>query len=964
MICLLAFLVLSNFLCAQTATISGVITDETGAIIPGASVAISGAVNRQTVAGDDGNYIFRGLPRGNYSVTASAPQLMLPQPMKIRLAAGGLVVNLQLKVQSTEQKVSVEDNARDNVSTAAGDNASAVVIRGKDLDALADNPDDLAADLQALAGPSAGPNGGEIFIDGFSGGQLPSKDSIREIRINQNPFSPEYDKMGLGRIEIFTKPGTDKLKGTFYYNFAHDALNSRNPYAAQKAPFLLKEYGGSVSGPLGKKASYFLDVRRDSIDNGAIINGSILDPDTLRIISPYTDTFLIPQRRITVTPRVDWQATEKHTLVARYSYFRADVAESGVGSFNLPSRAVHSQSDSHTIQLTDTAVVGTAAINETRFQYWRLNDANMARMTGPAIQVLGAFNDGGAPIGAASDTNSFLEMQNNTTITRGSHAMRFGVRLRGQFLSDTSPTNFNGTFTFGGGLAPADPLSPAGANQPMVTITSLERLQRTLQLQRLGMPAEQIRALGGGATQFTLSAGTPSISASQWDAGVFFGDEWRVRPNLNVSYGIRYENQTNISSSLNLAPRIGFAWAPGQTSAKTRPKSVIRAGFGIFYDRFTLANTVAVLRYNGVVQRQYVVDNPNFYPQIPTLAMLEGQGTSQTVQKISNTLRSPYLMQSAIAFERQLPWRTSVAVTYANAHGLHLLRSRNVNSPLTGVYPVGGSGPLFLTESSGLYNQSQIITNVNSKVNSKVSLFGSYVWNRARSNTDGVGTFPANPYSDFGEYGRASTDIHNRGTLAGTITTLWDIRLNPLLTMESGPPFDITVGRDLFGTTLFNGRPGIATDASRPGLVRTVYGLLDPNPTANEVILGRNYGRGPGAILFNCRVSKTFSFGLGEGHEAPTNIPGGGERRGDTSGVFTGAGQSGPAATRRRYNVIISMSIRNILNHNNPGPIIGNITSPLFGQANQPAGASALGGTNFSESANNRRLELQTRFTF
>src|SRR5581483_2045200 len=117
------------------------------------------------------------------------------------------------------------------VSTEASSNASAVVLRGDDLQALSDDPEDLATDLQALAGPSAGPNGGSIFIDGFSGGELPSKEAIREVRVNQNPFSPEYDKLGFGRIDVFIKPGADHLRGTLDYNFADDVWNSRNPYS-------------------------------------------------------------------------------------------------------------------------------------------------------------------------------------------------------------------------------------------------------------------------------------------------------------------------------------------------------------------------------------------------------------------------------------------------------------------------------------------------------------------------------------------------------------------------------------------------------------------------------------------------------------------------------------------------------------------------------------------------------------
>jgi hypothetical protein len=270
-------------------------------------------------------------------------------------------------------------------------------------------------------------------------------------------------------------------------------------------------------------------------------------------------------------------------------------------------------------------------------------------------------------------------------------------------------------------------------------------------------------------------------------------------------------------------------------------------------------------------------------------------------------------------------------------------------------------------ESSGLYNQHQLITNVNARVNPNISLSGSYVLNRAQSNTDGLGTFPANQYDFAGEYGPAATDVHHRGSVTGSINTRWNVRFSPFVIMESGPPFDITVGRDLYGTTLFNGRPGIATDPSKPGLIQTKYGLLDPNPSPGQKTLSRNFGRGPGSITVNLRVAKTFEFGAGRDAAAPPRPPvgpgGGGEDRRGNPGVFgTGGGPQGPSSsTNHRYNLIVSMSTRNLLNHTNPGPIIGNITSPLFGQANQPAGGSGFG---FSEAANNRRIELQMRFTF
>jgi hypothetical protein len=977
----------SSSVFAQTASLRGQITDQKGAVIPAATVTLSGpsGLVKTTATDSSGSYSFADLPPGDYVVQASAPDLTLPQPAKITLKSGVQTLNLELKVVLRLEAMTVEETAKLSVSTDSSNNANALVLRGDDLKALGDSSEDLQADLQALAGPSAGPGGGAIFIDGFSGGQLPSKDSIREIRINQNPFSPEYDRLGFGRIEIFTRPGTDKLRGSVFYNFAHHFWNSRNPYAQRKAPFLLHEYGGNLSGPIKKRASYFLDVRRDEVDNGSIVNVVTLDPQTLAI-TPFTDTPRTPQRRIGVTPRVDYQLTEKTTLVVRYNFTHSDVRDAGIGSFNLASRGIHTKSTNQTLQITETTVVGATAINETRFQYLHNSGETIANSLTPALQVLASFNGGGAQVGHSFDTRNSYELQNYTSIVRRAHFWKFGVRLRGEGVDTTSPQNFGGTFTFGGGTAPVlnadnQPVLDSSGQPLPAPITSIERYRRTLLFQRLGFSPSQIRSLGGGATQFSINAGNPSLSASQWDVGVFVGDDWRVRPNFTLSYGLRYETQTNIGDRRNFAPRIGMAWAPGASARNSRPKMVVRAGFGIFYDRFSLSNTLASLRYNGIVQQQYVVTNPDFFPQIPPVSSLAGLQTTQTIQKISPALRAPYIMQSAVSLERQVPLNTTVAITYANSHGLHLLRSQDINAPLpgtyntlvpgSGVFPLGKPGPVFQMESSGLYNQHQMITNVNARINPNLSLSGSYVLNYARSDTDGVGTFPAKPYDFTGEYGPAATDVRHRVSLNGTINTRWNVRFNPFLVVESGPPFNLTVGRDLYGTTLFNARPGIPSDLNKPGLIQTQYGLLDPNPTPDQRTLPRNFGRGPGSITVNLRLTKTVEFGgerVGAG-AAPARGPGGpggsggGDRRG-SEGVFNTGASQGPSApsASRRYNLSIAMSVRNLLNHTNPGPIVGNITSPLFGQANQPSGGGGFGG--FSEAANNRRLELQMRLTF
>lgn len=971
---------LSQTAAGPTATLRGQVTDQSGAIVPGAKLTLSSAAGpaKNATAAKDGAYSFGDLAPGDYTLQATAPNLALPEPVTVKVKSGVQTLNLQLIVTAVKQEVSVEESAAPAVSTEATNNASAVVLRGTDLDALSDDPDDLLADLQALAGPSAGPNGGSIFIDGFSGGLLPPKDAIREIRINQNPFSPEYDKLGFGRIEIFTKPGSDKFRGSIGYNFANQFWNSRNPYAAQKAPFLLNEFSGNLSGPINQRASFYFNVQEELTDNGSVINTVTLDPQTL-VAASFTDSFAAKLRRTILTPRVDYQLNAKNTLVFRYSFSRDDIQNLGVGGFNLVSRGYHSDNPNQTVQITETAVLGSNAIDETRFQYFRSPTDLTANTAAAGIQVLNAFNGGGNSIGHTTDIQNSYEFQNNLSLLRGPHAWKFGVRLRETNDTNVSPQNFGGTFTFGGGLAPQldannNPVLVSG--QPvLVTIDSIEQYRRTLLFQGLNLPAAQIRALGGGATQFSVNAGNPLISGSQFDMGVFAGDDWRVHPNLTLNLGFRYETQTNIHDWRDFAPRIGMAWAPGANAGTSRPKSVIRAGFGMFYDRFALANTLTGQRYNGVVQQQYAIANPDFFPAAPPVSSLGGALPPSTIQEISSNLRAPYIMQSALALERQMPFNTTVAVTYANSHGLHMLRSDDINAPLPGtlnpqnpgsaVFPLARQGPVFLMESAGLYNQNQLIVNVNSKINRDISLTGSYVYNRAMSNTDGLGTFPADPYNLSGEYGPAATDIRHRVSLSGTVTTKWGIRWNPFLNANSGPPFDITAGRDVFGDTLFNARPGIVTDPTKAGVLATPYGLLDPNPTAGEKLLSRNFGRGPGQITFNMRVGRTFAFG-GSREAAAAPPPGGGGggggNRGAPSSPFSvGGGQTSMVApVNRRYSLTISMNIRNLTNHTNPGPIIGDITSPLFGRANQPAGV----GSGFSESANNRRLELQTSFTF
>src|SRR3984893_14574576 len=449
---------LAAVLLAQSGEVSlrGQVTDQSGAIIPHIPVTLTGPgglTREASTEESDGRYVFRDLPPGTYSLRVSVPGFApIEKPGVVIVRGQPQVVDLRLAVVMEQQELTVKEDEAPSVSVSSANNASAVTLQGDELQSLSDDPTDLEADLQALAGPSAGPSGGAIYVNGFSGGTLPAKESIREIRINQNPFSPEYDKLGYGRIEILTKPGSEKYHGTVNYGFAKDFWNSRNPFSAQKAPFMLNEFEGNAGGPLGKRASFAFEWQRNMVDNGSITNVVTLDPQTL-VAAPFTSILTSPQRFTRLNPRVDYQVNENNTLTVAYDFTHSDIRDAGIGAFDLISRGYRVRYTDQTVQLTETVVLGKI-VNETRLQYYRTAMQMSANSPDPEIQVLGSFFGGGSQNGQSTDTQNSFELQNYTSMVLSSHTWRFGFRLRGQFENSVARQNFNGDFIFGGGLAP------------------------------------------------------------------------------------------------------------------------------------------------------------------------------------------------------------------------------------------------------------------------------------------------------------------------------------------------------------------------------------------------------------------------------------------------------------------------------------------------------------------------------
>ena len=952
-------LIASATLHAQSATgaIHGTVTDPSGAAVVGADVQLIAAdgtsLNAKT--GKDGSYQFKNVAPGTYSLKAQFKGFQLYEVDGITVtAAQSQKMDVALAIQVEQQNVQVtEQGSSAGALDVSGDsNASQMVLKGHDLDALPDDPDDLATDLQALAGPSVGPNGGQIYIDGFTGGQIPPKSSIREIRINQNPFSAEYDKLGYGRIEIFTKPGTDQWHGQVSVTGNTAGFNSKNPFAETEPSYNSELYSGNVGGPLSKKISFFLSVDRRDIGDVAVVNAFVLNSDFQQV--PYNTTVPVPRTRTVITPRFDFQITPNNTLTVRYQYWHDTDQNAGVGQFNLPSQGYSSVENENSIQLSDTQLFGSKIVNETRFSYRRDRSKLTPLSTDTTINVIGAFVSGGNSSQFVSDNQDNFEFQNYTSILKGKHFIKFGIRVRDGREANYADSNFNGTYTF----------------------DSLTAYQITEQGIANGWSAEQIRAAGGGASQFFVVVGNPAIAVNQVDVGLYIQDEWKWKPNFTISAGLRYEIQNEIPDKNAFAPRVAFAWGIGGAA----PKTVLRAGWGIFYDRFDKMYVLTADRQNGINQTQYIVNQPDFFPAIPPPSQIGQNAVFPTVYQISPDLEASYTEQVAISLERQVSKNANMAVSYLNSRGVHQFWSRNINAPFpntynpndpnSGVRPFGDVGNIYQYESQGDFRQNQLIINGNWRRGARLTLFSYYVLNYVNANTSGASSFLFDQYDPALSYGPASYDLRSRFLLGGTIALPKGFRVSPFFLATSSQPFNITTGQDYNGDSIFNDRPTFAPPGSTgSNIIVTKYGTFDTTPQPGQTYVPPYYGYGPGKYTFNLRIAKSFNFGPetastrnldgGGGGPGGGHVPGGGGRHG--GGFGGGSPLSLGSGTSRRYTLTLTAIGRNITNHVNLAPLVGNLSSPLFGEANALAGGPYSSG---SASASNRRIDFQAVFSF
>ncbi len=535
-----------------------------------------------------------------------------------------------------------------------------------------------------------------------------------------------------------------------------------------------------------------------------------------------------------------------------------------------------------------------------------------------------------------------------------------------------------------------------------------------------GMTPTQIRAAGGGAATFSIFAGNPLATVSQFDIEPYVQDDWRYKPNLTISYGLRYEIQNNAGSKLDFAPRVAIAWSPGAADAAHPPKTVFRFGGGVFYNRFSESNTLITHHNNGTNITQFVFTestNPAIPTDATTVAVLnqyrcaDGSvtpdcigviptypttgGVTQTIYRVEPNLKIPTVYVLGGQVERQLPHNFTVSVGAYAVRVQHVIRFRDTNAPLPPNYttrPDPTRGEIYQYEASGKMHQAQMFVGFNSRLNPQFSLSGSYVLSKATSDSEGPGSFPMNSYDLASEFGRSSGDVRHRFNLFGTYNSkLWKLVFAPLITANSAPPFNIITGLDSNLDRIANERPTFAALSAYCSQFATrCAGVVPAISNASNDFIPRNFGIGHPQFTAALRITRTFGFGEtarsaaanrarqnttadakrgagGPGARGPMiSTGGGGGERGGGGGMPGMMGGGGGSASDKKYTLTVSLQMLNILNKVNLGTPVGSLSSSIFGQSQGLVGSFGGfgGGGGGSPNAGNRKIYLNLRLNF
>jgi hypothetical protein len=759
-------------------SISGVVQDQAGAAIVGARVelgAVGSSGAQSTTTDQAGHFEFKRIAAGQYQLQVSS-QGFESTPLEVKVGSQSPApLQVVMPIASIHQETTVTSEPA-QISTEASDNKDAVAISEQSLSNLPVFDQDYIGAMSRFLDPgSVGTNGVSLIVNGMEVNNLGvSPSAIKEIKINQDPYSAEYQRPGRGRIEVITKPGSPEYHGTFNFIFRDAHLNARDPFALTRAPEQRRIYEGFLSGPVrrSKKTSFLISVSRKEEDLQSIVFAQGL-AGAIRANVP------APSRNTLIAGQVTHAKSDKNTFSIRASLLLESVDNQNVGGTTLPEAGLNSRNKEQEITFSQTLVLSPKLVNNLRLLLGVERQTATSLSPDRKIVVLDAFTGGGAQ-GDYLRTEYHAQLMEMLAYSTGKHLIKVGINI-----PDLSRRGFNNN------------LNSAGT----FYFSSLADYAQ-------GRPFSFVQQQGNGHVVFLEKI-----------IGLFAQDEYHPRKNVMLSFGLRYDWQNYFHDHNNFAPRFSFAYAPGNSQ-----KLVFRGGAGIFYDRSGPRPIQDILLFNGSRLRQYVIPSPG-YPDPFANGGFAAQPVSVT--RLEPNIKIPYSAQYSFGMERQLHKSTTLALTYLGFRGLDQFRSRDINAPVPPSYsvrPDPSIGVLRQIEAAGRRASDSLEVTLRGNVTRFFNGIAQYRLSSTDDNTSGITYFPPNAYDLSGEWARSDLDRRHRFELLGTINPGKLFNLGVSWSLYSGLPYTLTTGLDQFHTGTANARP---TGVPRNSLQGPAYADLD-----------------------------------------------------------------------------------------------------------------------------------------
>lgn len=854
------------------------VLDPDGATIAHAALVVdakrAGETNRQ------GEFVTGCLANGPHRIEASAPDF---QSTSVVAQAQESAPRLDMRLQIAIVRQEVRSDGADPLNGA--DSSGSQTLTASDLKEMADDPDDLTRELQELATAAGGAPGQAIItVDGFqNGGLLPPKSSMAMVRVNPDLFSSEYENPPYqgGRIEVTTKPGGNGFHGALFTSQSNPWMNARDPLAPSRAAINRQRYGFEAGGPIrANKADFFTSIEHRQIDQFAVVNAWTVNSSDQEAL--FTQNVPTPQSLWVGSVRFGWLPTPQNNVTLSYIANVSTISNVGTGGIMLEQAGFENQRAEHVVHLSDVQTLSPSLVHESRIGYtWRYT-TDTPNSLEPSLQVAGAFTGGGSTVQFTRIHERDLEIDDDVIFSHGKHTVKAGVEAKDIALADALPTNFNGTYIFGGGEAPV--LGGSGTT----VITGLDQYLRAV----LSEP-------GGTPTAFAATTGTVSMSLNQLQVALYAQDQYKLNRRLQLSLGMRWQLQDTPRTIGSIAPRLGMAWSPDRAQ-----RWVFHLRSGLFYGPVSEATALEAYRLGGKIQTQEIVYSPPFVDTPEgTGGVLAGSGSN-----LITTIRAPLTgiaqtpsLQSHLGVEHTFPGHWHAQANLYLVRAWDVIRSSDINPPLNDLPNGPRVGPpnenIDRYLATGTVHGNVLFAGVDQRGMKRFQLFLGYIRSDLRGNADTDDFYPQSSFTDAGETARPSWQATHEIIAYSIVKPFLGLVLTTQLNSTGGKPYDITTGLDNNGDGLFNERPYYAAgNAAGATVYDTPFGELTPTGTGPTI--GRNAGTLPWNVHLDTNLSRTF--------------------------------QLNGSKARETRNLIVNLRSANLLNHENVtamGEILG---SPLF----------------------------------